>query len=211
MREITMADLRQLTVVQDESLEGKLRDVKMGDIILLESPKVTVAGYVNRKTDNYVTLSYADPNSTITLSQLSTDYLATDFTRNIRDRNYFLRKFKSCQIIRRVSETQEEAEGLVERRTTGAMRSEHKNIDLDTVKIGEILLLYTKGLAIAGFVSRKYSDKVELSHIDPNSELQGTMLAGQSYSDGPFRTCERPFYFTKFDGYKILKKIRTDE
>ena len=94
-----------------EGLEGKLKEVRVGDIIILNSDHITVSGYVVSKSNQRVTLSQVDPNSSMTGKNVS----ASGFSVNLNafsysdagDRTYYLRKFTGYTTLKKTHDSRE--------------------------------------------------------------------------------------------------------
>ena len=174
-------------------LEGCLQGVYVGNILLLQSPKVNVAGYVVAKNDAHVTLSFLDPNSALTWSEVySLNYARTGLWGKA-DGIYNLRKFEHYQILKK------EESNLGNAGEQGKIIEQH-------IRVGDIIQLKDVRVAIVGFVLYRNSSKVKLSHIDPNGQLrQYEQLYGKDYQKNlPLFSIEREFSTDSFKGVTTI-------
>jgi len=186
------------------SLEEKL-NVRVGDVVQLISTDVTVAGFVHRRDASNLVLSYVDPNSTADPSH--SVYHDYEF-ESLRDRIYNLNKFTDYRIVQQAEE-EKNIEPVFEDDNTAKKRK--TPLILKNVTIGDILLLQNKSVRLTGYVVKKFEERVELSHIDPNSHIQGRSVSFNGYSNGTFFRCERTFKLAPFDSYRVLKSIQRFE
>jgi len=187
-----------------ESLEGKL-NARVGDVVQLISTDVTVAGFVHSHNTSTVVLSYLDPNSTADPSR--SVYHDYEF-ESLRNRIYNLNKFTDYRIVQQAEE-EKNIEPVFEDDNTAKKRK--TPLPLKNVTIGDILLLQNKSVRLTGYVVKKFEERVELSHIDPNSHIQGRSVSFNGYSNGTFFRCERTFKLAPFDSYRVLKSIQRFE
>ena len=174
-------------------LEGRLQDVYVGNILLLQSPKVNVAGYVVAKNDAQVTLSFLDPNSALTWSGVyNLNYAKTGLWRK-GDCIYNLRKFEHYQILKK------------EESNLGNAGNPEKIIE-QHIRVGDIIQLKDVSVAIVGFVLYRNSGKVKLSHIDPNGQLREYgLLYDEDYQANSFWfSIEREFNTGLFKGVTTI-------
>ena len=176
-------------------LEGYLQDVYVGNILLLQSPKVNVAGYVVAKNEAHVTLSFLDPNSALPWSEVySLNYARTGLWGKA-DGIYNLRKFEHYRILK-----------IEESKPLNAV--DKGKIIEQHIRVGDILQLKDDDVAIVGFVLYKNSSRVRLSHIDPNGQLcRFEQLYQEHYQPNlPLLRIEREFNTNSFKGFTILHR-----
>ena len=186
------------------NLIGMLDDVFIGDFIKISCGGVTAVGFVSHKTKRKAGLSLLDPNSTIgTGTLIGNDYKCG--TSGIRDRTYQLQRFKEYEILARASELTKRDQKSVDEEPGKEIREKLKDSS-----IGDIIALYnpeSPKVAVAGYIHYQKEGSVLLSHIDPNSELQGRALAFQNYTTRGRLTGmnHAEFNLKKFLFYKVLE------
>ncbi len=181
-------------------LEGRLQGVKVGDFLLLSSPEVRVAGFVGRWDQKRVELTYFDPNCTYEFDrekivkeryvkgnrqiwhfeEADTPYLTPE------NRTYNLKKFQQYALLPDTipasnSNGYSPLRNLIE---VTLQRENGRESFVGEARIGDLVLLDDSKLRVGGFVFKKSEYLLTLSHVDPNSELQGSDLCRGSYAKG---------------------------
>jgi hypothetical protein len=85
-----------------------------------------------------------------------------------------------------------------------------KSSFLDEVKLGDLVFLRDSKLRVGGFASRKRELGLDLSHVDPNSELQRNALCTGGYSKGWLLYGNEviTFYTSKFEQALLFLRKR---
>ncbi|MEK6963366.1 MAG: hypothetical protein AABX70_02980 [Nanoarchaeota archaeon] len=197
------------------TLENRLEDVKIGDIILMENPDLTVAGYVRHRSHHSVILSYVDPNSAIQGKGIVWDGYATWRGLWNRDRTYALKKFSSFHVLKGAAEealalSEPEGEAPAQTAAEEGVEDQVEEDSYSRVKVGEVLLLESENLNVVGFVVYKTSERIFLSHVDPNSVVQGDKIRELGYTTtDTFHDGRLMFKSSMFEWSAILKELQS--
>ena len=218
MSEITNEKLDAAeTSNSNSSLDETVKRTKIGDIVLLKSPKIDVAGFALYKGGGILTLGFLDPNCRLQLgfdydNLGSTGYVTKDSTDGSikrSSRNYIIAKFPQVNIMPYHIHN-------AEPRTSNILSTQEyepsANCTLEELNVGDLVLLESMkehNVNIVGFVKQRLKHTFLLSHVDPNSEVQGSNVWGADYSRGGYGfflgAGDKWFNAQKFASTRVIK------
>ena len=175
-----------------EGLTGKLGDVRVGSVLQLQHPRISVCGYVVERGEEQVLLSYMDPNNPQNFTRTGHTY---NLTRG--DRRYQLAAFHDFTVL-----SEPGKRGARDLRKEGNF----------TPIVGDIILFDSEEGRAAGYLTGRKGDWIALSHRDPNSLTRGIEAKFFGFSPlFPLGDGDRTFTLTKFSTYDILNTVRGEE
>ena len=178
-----------------KGLEGKLGDVLLGDIVILQAPGCTIAGYPVRKDLYLMPFSFLSPNSQwreddVKSYQFHDGGILADGIRSLAStiRRYNLGKFTQYE------------------RLSNGQPQVGRQDWYERIAVGDLVLMKNAEIIICGFLAQRGGTAVRLSHVSPNSELSYSEIYQKDLSREGGNQGDRYFIHSRFSHFAILRK-----
>ena len=176
------------------NLVGRLH-AKLGDIIVVTSPGLEIGGFVAKYDRDMIELSHENPHSHNYKSGLAYRTNNNDGVGNAGNRQYRLSKFDDFSILKKASSDVEVEPGISLPPLVGRLFAQ----------VGDIILLNSNSLSLAGYLLECNNNTVTLSHENPLS-LYAQSSRRSGYRSSGITRGLRTYYLNYSQSFEVLRK-----